>query len=409
MRGQVGQQVLHRGEDIHVVGDGRQHDGAAAEGLADQLADMRLGHVVDAHVAHAALGQAGGDDVRGVLRAAVDGAVDHHHALLVLRLVAAPLVVLVDNPAQVLTPDRAVQRADRLNVDGRGLGQHRLHLAAVLAHDVAVIAAGVGEPLRLKVHLVGEEVAVQRAERAEGVGGEEHLVRGVVGHHDLGPVHHRRHHEDELVAAGGQLHALLDGIAVLLGIKAEELLDDLRRSRGIDQLGLRIAHHHLADGGAVIRLHVVDDKVVELAPVERVGEILKELAGHGAVHRIKEHGLLVQQQIGVVRDAAWNRVHVLKQLNPSVARAEIHQIVVNVAHIVHAGELPAAVKRVLLRLCRGHTAHHAISGHAGRAGRCRLEKAPSRHALIHVCTSQCNILFQLVYSITLSGPCKYRA
>ena len=63
-----------------------------------------------------------------------------------------------------------------------GLGQHVLHVLAVLAHDVAVIATCLGEPLLVlrEVDLVGVDIAVKRVERAEGVGREQHAV-GRVG------------------------------------------------------------------------------------------------------------------------------------------------------------------------------------------------------------------------------------
>ena len=39
----------------------------------------------------------------------------------------------------------------------------------------------------------------QRTEGAEGIGGEEHTVRLLVGEHHLGPMYHRCHEEGELM------------------------------------------------------------------------------------------------------------------------------------------------------------------------------------------------------------------
>jgi hypothetical protein len=52
----------------------------------------------------------------------------------------------------------------------------RLDLGAVFADDVGVVAAGLVQPVVHEVHFVGEHVAAQRAEGAEGVGREENLV-----------------------------------------------------------------------------------------------------------------------------------------------------------------------------------------------------------------------------------------
>ena len=67
-----------------------------------------------------------------------------------------------------------------------GLFQQELDVGAVLAHDVGEVAAGVVQPVPLEVHLVGEQLAVQRAEGAEGVGGKEDAVGDVEGHHASG-------------------------------------------------------------------------------------------------------------------------------------------------------------------------------------------------------------------------------
>ena len=71
------------------------------------------------------------------------------------------------------------------------LFQHVLHRRAVFAHDVGVIPAGIVQPLLLEIHLVGKDVAVHSAEGAEGVGAEQSLLRGIIGHHDLRPVDQR--------------------------------------------------------------------------------------------------------------------------------------------------------------------------------------------------------------------------
>jgi hypothetical protein len=75
--------------------------------------------------------------------------------------------------AEVGAPHEAVERADIGDVQRRGLLEHRLDLGTVFAHDVGVVAAGLVQPVVHEIHLVGEHMAVERAEGAEGVGREE--------------------------------------------------------------------------------------------------------------------------------------------------------------------------------------------------------------------------------------------
>ena len=80
------------------------------------------------------------------------------------------------NHADVLAPDGAVQRADHLDFKPRGLFEQCLHLRAVFADDVGVVAAGIVEPFGPEIDLVGVQISVQRAEGAEGVGGDRAIL-----------------------------------------------------------------------------------------------------------------------------------------------------------------------------------------------------------------------------------------
>ena len=312
---------------------------ARAEGLADEVAAVGLGHVVDLDVVDAGLGELRGENVRRVLRATVDGTVEDNDGL-VLGRVARPLVVLVDDPAQVLTPDGAVRGAQHGDVERGGLGQHVLDLRAVLAHDVAVVTASLVKPLLLEVDLVGVHVAVEGAEAAEGVGAEEDAGGGVEGHHDLGPVHHGGLNEGEGVRAHREGVALSCGDDAVGDVDAlEELADHGLGERRGHQGALGIAREDLRHAGGMVGLHVVDDEVVEGATVEHSLDVLEVLADDGAVDRVDEDGLLVKQQVGVVGHAVVERVDVLEQGKALVAGADPPQVVVDLAGVCLAGKV----------------------------------------------------------------------
>ena len=289
------QQLVHGDEHAGVIRRRGEHEVAVLEGVGEDVARGGDGGVVHLDL-DAAVGELGGEDVRGVLGVAVDAGVGDEHALY-LGGVAAPLVVLGEEVAEALPPDKAVQRADVLDVEPGGLAQRGLHLRAVLADDVGVVAAGLVEVLVHEVALVGEDAAVERAEGAEGVRGEEYLVGLVVGHHDLGPVDHRGHDEGELVAAGGEAVALLDEVQPLGEVGGEEAREHVADLGVADYLRLGVAQGYVLDGGGVVGLHVGDDQVVEFAPSQLVGDVVEEVVGHGLVDRVEEDGLLVQDEV----------------------------------------------------------------------------------------------------------------
>ena len=220
-----------------------------------------------------------------------------------------------------------MQRADVLDVEPRGLAQHGLHLRAVLADDVGVVAAGLVYALVHEVHLVGEDAAVERAEGAEGVGGEEYLVRRVVGHHDLGPVDHRGHDEGEVVPPGAERVALGDDVQPRVEPGVEEVLEHRLYLGVADDGGLGVLLRHVGYGRGVVGLHVGDDQVVELAAAQLVGEVFEEVVADRLVDGIEQNGLLVFDEVGVIGHAVGHAVDALKEGKAPVVSADPDHIV----------------------------------------------------------------------------------
>ena len=334
VRLQVGEQRLHRGEDAIVVCGGGEHDVAAPERLGEDDGGMRGGGVIHRDIPNAQIRQPGGQDIGGILRMAVDGAVGDHDSRL-LRAIAAPAVVFFHKFGDIRTPNRAVQRADHGELQPRGLLEQRLHLRAVLADDVGVIAARIVHPVAVKVDLVRIQVAVHRAKGTERIGRVEDLLRGVIGDHDLRPVHHRCHDKGECVPAGGEYVALLDRDGVGVERKVIKLPDHGHGLGVPDDLERRIAEQQLTDNGAVVGLHVVDDQIVERPPAEHMGDILQEQIRHGAVNGVEQNRLLIHHQIGVVGHAARDRVHILKKGQPAIRSADPIEVLLNLLDTIH--------------------------------------------------------------------------
>ena len=327
---------MHGGVDAEVVGHRGQDNVTVLKRLGDQLGDMSGGHIVHRHLAHALIAERRRQRLRRVLRVAVHRGVDDEHALG-LRGIAAPCVVLFNEPAQILAPHGAVERADVLDLiqNAAGLFQQELDVGAVLAHDVGKVATGVVQPVPLEVHLVGEQLAVQRAEGAEGVGGKEDAVGDVEGHHGLRPVNHRRAHKGDGVLAEGEGVALLH-LDALMSVHMEAELPHEHECLLVgDQFHLGMAQQDLLDAGGVIRLQMVDQQVVQLAAIQHIRQIFQKLAAGRPVHRVKEHRLFIQQAVGVVAYAPGNGKAVFKQGQAMVVGAHPVEVVRYFTHAIH--------------------------------------------------------------------------
>ena len=185
---------------------------AVAEGVGEYVGGGGDGGVENLDL-YAALGELAGEYVHGVLGMAVNGGVGDHDALF-LGSVGAPEQVLLEEIAEVAAPHEAVEGADIIKLKAGGLFEHGLHLRAVFADDIGVVAAGLVNVVGEEIDLVVEQMSVERAEGAESVGGEKYLVGGVIGHHDLRPVYHGRHDKGKLMTAGAEGVALFDNVVL---------------------------------------------------------------------------------------------------------------------------------------------------------------------------------------------------
>ena len=229
-----------------------------------------------------------------------------------------------------------MQRADHRDLQAGSLLQHCLYLHAILAHNVAVIAAQLAVQAMGVQILVVEYSAVQGSEAAESVCREQDLVGGLIGHHSLRPVHHGSHDKGELVLAQIQYIAFLDhnGTAFQIHIvelvhQAEGLLVAHDPHRGIEPCQLR-------NVSAVVGLHVVDYQIVRLTAAQSSSQILQILPGHRGISSVHDGCLLVQDHIGIVSHAIRNGEHILKQVQTAVAGANPEDLVCDVADILHS-------------------------------------------------------------------------
>lgn len=304
------------------------------ESLGNELRHMGVGDIVDGDIVHAALMQQRGENLGGVGRVAVHGGISDHDALF-FGFVFAPFVVFVDEPAEIASPDRSVQRAKHFDVDGAGFGENGLNLRSVLANDVGEVTSGIGQPVALKVDFVVEEHAVQSAEGAESIGREEHAIGRVKGHHDLRPVNHGGVDKEQIVFAEREGVKFVDNLFFRIAKVKLELIHHLEGLLGGDNGGFRMGLMHQADGGAVIRLHMVDDDVIEWTAGKGLFNIVQVLIAIIPVDGIEDRGFFVQQHVGVVGHAAGDGENVFEKGGAVVIGTDPVEIVTDFANVIH--------------------------------------------------------------------------
>ena len=291
---------------------------AAAECIGHNVACRRHGGVKHTH-AHASLHQPAGQNVGSIFRVAVDRCISQANALF-FGCVAAPQEIFLQELTEAFSPHRSVKRAYRVQLQLGSLFQHCLNLRSVFAHNVGVIPSGLIQLFAEKVSLIGKQAAVESAECAEGICREQQLVCYVIGHHHFRPVHHRCHHKGEAVFARREGVPLFHNLDSARQVHVKKLAQ-----HGLDlavayDRHVRIAGQQSLNGIGVVRLHVVNNQIVQLSAVQGILHILKECLIYCFIHGVKQHRFLILQQIGVIGYAVRNAVNTLKAGKPAVVR-----------------------------------------------------------------------------------------
>ncbi len=304
----MGHKLVHGREQAAVIGAAHCHHLPVPERLRYRRRLVAAAQVHHRDLPAALLLQNAAHQTGGFGRVAVDGGVGNERPLL-LRLVAAPQVVLADIIAQILPQHRAVEGTDGLDIQRGGLLQQSLYLGTVLTHNIQIVPPGLVQPLPL---------LLQRAELAEAVGGKQNLLAVLIADHHLRPVDHGRHNKMEGMAAQREGIPLLhrDLTACIL---AGEKLGEHGKGLGVaHQRHVRIFLRQQADASGVVRLHVLDHQIIRLASGQGLLHIPHPGHRPAAVHRVHHRHLLVQNHIGVIGHAVGHGVLPLKQTDGGV-------------------------------------------------------------------------------------------
>ena len=86
----------------------------------------------------------------------------------------------------------------------------------------------------------------------------------------------------------------------------------------------------------MVRLHMVDDEVVDRATLEDLVELMEEDIRVADIDRIDEGSLLVDDEVGIVRHARGDFPEVLEALLHSVVDADVVDGVRDLRYLVHS-------------------------------------------------------------------------
>ena len=112
-------------------------------------------------------------------------------------------------------------------------------------------------------------------------------------------------------------------------VQVKKLPEHLLRFLGQYDLGAGILCQYSCQGAGVIGLHMVHEHIVERPAAEAIPESLQEGFALRPVHGVQERRLLVEEQVGIVADAARDGINVFKQRQTVVVLAQIKIIVID--------------------------------------------------------------------------------
>ena len=228
-----------------------------------------------------------------------------------------------------------MERAQILDIKAGSLLQDCSHLRPVLADDIGIISSRLIQVIPVKIDLVRKQSTVQSTEGTERVSGEQNAIGRIIGHHDLRPVNHRSIHKRQSVSAAAEGIPLFHDLRHAIYVKCEILLHHDSQLLVADDLHIRIAADKFLQSRTVVRLHMMDNDIVQMAAVQGFFNIFKKHSSDSCIDCIKQNSLLVKEQIRVVGNSSRYRIHALKHCQASVVRADPDQVICHFSEAIH--------------------------------------------------------------------------
>ena len=218
-----------------------------------------------------------------------------------------------------------MKRTDSVNVKSCRFFKNILHLSTVFSDNTYIVASCLVRPRLLDV---------QSAEFAERISREQHLFGTVIGQHDLRPMHHRSSCKGKCVLAEGKRVSFSNNHTCLLKISSEKVFHHLKSLSRSDDFGLRVGFCKIHNISRMVRLHMLNYKIIGISVSQRILEIIQPFVGKVNINSVQNGDFLVNNHIGIVRHSVGNRILTFKQVNSVVIDADILYIMCNI-HNIH--------------------------------------------------------------------------
>ena len=142
-------------------------------------------------------------------------------------------------------------------------------------------------------------------------GEEKDLIGRVIGDHHFRPMYHRCHIETELMYARVQCISLFHLIQSIGN--AMESGQHTKRLGVAYNLHSRILLAEQANATRMVRLHVIDNQIIQRASLQSLSYLLQEKIRIADIDRVDQDRLFIDDQISVVRHTVGQRPHVLEE------------------------------------------------------------------------------------------------
>ena len=224
---------------------------------------------------------------------------------------------------KVFLENRTVERTDDFNVKLRRFFEQRLSLRAEFADYADVVSPCLAVPVLL---------GVKRAEFAESVCGKKHLVLAVIACHNLRPMNHRSKDKGQRMGAEGERFAVLNGNLFVFERERKIIFHHCKGLCVGNDFCVRKSFNKFFNACRMIRLHMVNDKIVGSFSSRCGLDVLNPFIAESAVNAVRNGNFFVKDHIGIICHSVRHDVLTFKKINFMIIHADISYIICNSGH-----------------------------------------------------------------------------
>ena len=178
-------------------------------------------------------------------------------------------------------------------------------------------------------------MSVQCTEASESICGEKDFFAFLISNHDFWPVYHRCEIKTQRMGTKGNRIIFLYGDGLAIQICVIKLFGKCQSFGIPHNFQIREPQQKFFDIGTVVRLHVIDDQIVQRTSVQDIVNIFQELMGNRGIHCVDQCCFFICDQVGVVRNTPRYGKQVFKKCQSAVIAAYPAYCVIQFSRAVH--------------------------------------------------------------------------